>query len=183
MKSIRTDRFILQRMEEKEYLEFYQLLDGVQADNPPYYVKKAVIECMMLENKYFSIFLKASGEYLGYICLQIIENDICNELGIAIREAYQNRGVATEIIPAFLNWIYNNYDIQTVIVRIEPDNTHSQHLFEKLGATFDGLKERRDPCLLKLNELRRTIGEPEQPLPQVLYYHFDLPLSSHRTTD
>ena len=132
---------------------------------------------MMRKNKYFSIFEKNTDEYIGYICLQVVETEICNELGIAIKEEYQKHGIASEIIPVFLNWINHQYDIQTVVIRVEPDNIHSQHLFEKLGAIFDGMQERKDPSFLKLNEMRKKMGIPEEPLPKVLYYHFDLPVS------
>lgn len=82
------------------------------------------------------IFLNDSGDFIGKICMQNIDRDL-PELGIDILKAYQNQGYGPEAIIAFCNWYFLTYGLRKVKVRIDEDNAHSIHIFEKLGAKYD----------------------------------------------
>lgn len=82
------------------------------------------------------IFLKDSGIFVGKICMQNIDHAV-PELGIDIMKAHQNCGYGPEAIIAFCNWYSATYKIYEIKVRIREENTHSIHVFEKLGAKCD----------------------------------------------
>lgn len=81
------------------------------------------------------IFLKGSGAFVGRVCMQHTDHPV-PELGIDILKAYQNKGYGPEAIIAFCSWYAETYGVREAKVRIERDNTHSLHVFEKLGAEF-----------------------------------------------
>lgn len=82
------------------------------------------------------IFLKDSGKFVGKICMQHIDRDL-PELGIDIMKAHQNHGYGPEAIIAFCNWYSVTYGLREAKVRISQENTHSIHIFEKIGAKYD----------------------------------------------
>ncbi len=81
------------------------------------------------------IFLRESGEFVGKICMQSVDKPL-PELGIDIIKAHQNHGYAPEAIVAFCNWYSEKYGLKEVKVRVKKENTHSIHIFEKLGAEY-----------------------------------------------
>ena len=84
------------------------------------------------------IFLAENNEFCGRVCMQDVENPI-PELGIDILKKHQNNGYGPEAIRAFANWYGEKYGIKLLKVRIFQSNSHSIHVFEKLGARFEGL--------------------------------------------
>lgn len=78
---------------------------------------------------------KADNELIGLMTIDDYNGDE-PELGINIRTDWQNKGIAPEAIPLFLRYCKGAFGIQKVRVRIKMKNTHSQHVFEKLGAVF-----------------------------------------------
>lgn len=83
------------------------------------------------------MFLADSETFVGRICMKHI-NETMPELGIEILNTYQNKGYGPEAIKAFCKWYANEYNVNEVSVRIKIENTHSIHIFEKLGAKLIG---------------------------------------------
>lgn len=81
------------------------------------------------------IFLRDGGRFCGRVNMQKIDQDV-PEVGIDILEAYQNQGYGPEAIAAFANWYGENRYVSKVKVLIAAGNTHSTHVFEKLGAEY-----------------------------------------------
>lgn len=81
------------------------------------------------------IFLKGTDDFVGRICMQHIDKDV-PELGIDILSRHQNKGLAPESVVAFCNWYSDKYKIEKTKIRIENENAHSIHVFEKLGAEY-----------------------------------------------
>ena len=84
------------------------------------------------------IFLKRDSSLVGKICMQCIDCDM-PELGIDIIKSYQNQGYGPEAIIAFCNWYSTTHGARKIKIRISEENTHSIHVFEKLGAKFSQL--------------------------------------------
>lgn len=84
-----------------------------------------------------TMFLADSETFVGRICMKYI-NETIPELGIEILNTYQNKGYGPEAIKAFCKWYANEYNVNEVSVRIKIENTHSIHIFEKLGAKLIG---------------------------------------------
>lgn len=81
------------------------------------------------------LFLKDTGDFVGRICMQHIDEDI-PELGIDILSRHQNKGFAPESVVAFCNWYADKYKIDKTKIRVENENAHSIHVVEKLGAEY-----------------------------------------------
>ncbi len=81
------------------------------------------------------IFLRDSETFLGRVNLQSIDQEF-PEVGIDLISAYRNQGYGPEALTGFLNWWYQTRNTVRAKVRIMSENTHSIHIFEKLGAEF-----------------------------------------------
>ncbi len=83
------------------------------------------------------IFLKNSETLVGRVCMQKIDTPT-PEVGIDLLAEYRNNGFGPEAIIAFCNWYAGKFDLAKVNIRISQDNSHSIHVFEKLGAVYRG---------------------------------------------
>ncbi len=83
------------------------------------------------------IFVKGTNDFVGKVCMQFVDKPM-PELGIDILKKHQNKGFGPEVIKAFCNWYMKKHSLPAVKVRISKDNSHSIHIFEKLGAEFIG---------------------------------------------
>ncbi len=83
------------------------------------------------------IFLLDSGAFVGRVCMKHIDKAL-SELGVEILGVYQNNGYGPEAIKAFCEWYAQKYNVNEISVRIENENAHSIHIFEKLGAKYVG---------------------------------------------
>ncbi len=81
------------------------------------------------------IFIKETGEFIGKVCMQNTNTDF-PEIGIDILKKYQNNGYGPEAIRAFALWYCEKNGISEIKVRIDKENLHSIHVFEKLGAEY-----------------------------------------------
>lgn len=81
------------------------------------------------------IFLRNGDVFCGRVNMQNIDQEV-PEVGIDILRNYQNYGYGTEAVTGFVNWYERAYHISEVKVHISSKNTHSIHLFEKIGARF-----------------------------------------------
>lgn len=81
------------------------------------------------------ICLKDNHQFVGKVCMQHTKNAV-PELGITIVSEYQNKHFAGEAIIAFCNDYCKKHNLNKVLVQIMEDNSHSIHVFEKLGAEY-----------------------------------------------
>ena len=110
------------RPKEDKYMAIYRKVSWDEANRPNIYSGM--------------IFLKDNGAFVGKICMQCADSNL-PELGIDLMKAYQNHGYGPEAITAFCNWYSETFGLTKVKVRIRKDNTHSIHIFEKLGAEYE----------------------------------------------
>ena len=114
------------------------------------------------------IFLKDTGQFCGRVCMQHIEEPV-PELGIDVLKRFQNQGIGPEAVVAFVNQYCTERHISQVKVRIQNENEHSIHVFEKLGAKYDGTFSYFSPEVLEVfrRELPgQDISELERPAVQ-----------------
>lgn len=83
----------------------------------------------------FLIFKKETKEFCGQLELRGL-NDGGKELGIDLIKESQNKGIGTEAIKGFTNWLHETRKYSELAVKINATNKRSQHVFEKLGAIF-----------------------------------------------
>lgn len=83
------------------------------------------------KDKVFSIYDK-SGEYCGSVELQHPDSDT-PELGIDLMEDKRNKGIAVKAIKLVARQAYEDKKVEYFMMRISSRNSHSKHVFEKMG--------------------------------------------------
>lgn len=90
-------------------------------------------------DRYFSIF-DEHGEYCGCIELQ---NCISKtpEIGLTLLESKRNQGIAAKVVKLLVQKACSEQEIEYFVVKIKAENSHSRHVFEKMGAVKIGEEE------------------------------------------
>jgi len=86
-----------------------------------------------------SVFEKATGEFIGragliYLAFDDTQPDI--EVGYALLKPYWNKGYATEITKALLEWGFAHLNIVKLVAVTRPENEKSRRVLEKCGMHF-----------------------------------------------
>lgn len=79
---------------------------------------------------------KATGKVIGRAGVSYREGFEHPELGFMIGNDFQRQGYAYEVCSAIVDYMYENYDMEEILIFIEPQNTPSINLAKKLGATL-----------------------------------------------
>lgn len=107
-------------------------------------------------SRYFSIY-KENGEYCGCIELQNYQSNT-PEIGISLIESKRNQGIAAKVVKLLVQKVCQECNIDYFLLKIMSDNSHSKHVFEKMGAVPIG---EVIPSMLILNKLKETLSEDE----------------------
>jgi len=83
---------------------------------------------------------RATGEVLGFVCLNMEPSDRETELGFFFREAAEGRGVAFEAASAARDWAWS-MALPSLVSYVDPANARSARLAERLGARRDAAAE------------------------------------------
>ncbi len=86
----------------------------------------------------FTVEDRATGEALGFVCLNMEPSDHEPELGFFVREAAEGRGLAFEAAEAARDWAAR-HGLASLVSYVDPANARSCTLASRLGA-------RRDPA-------------------------------------
>lgn len=79
---------------------------------------------------------KSTGKVIGRAGVSYREGFALPEMGFMIGKAYQRQGYAYEVCFAIAKYMYEMYDMEEILIFIEPQNTPSIYLAKKLGATL-----------------------------------------------
>jgi RimJ/RimL family protein N-acetyltransferase len=83
---------------------------------------------------YLAVELISSGELIGDMMLRWVSaKDKCGEIGYVVNPAHGGNGYATEAAHAILHLAFNELGLHRMIARIDPRNTASLRLAERLG--------------------------------------------------
>ena len=85
----------------------------------------------------FTIDDAGTGEVLGFVVLGLEPGDNEVELGFALREAAEGRGIATEAAMAIRDWAARELGLTGLVSYIDPKNTRSIAVATRLGAERD----------------------------------------------
>lgn len=83
-------------------------------------------------NYQFAIVLNDTNEIIGDLFLET-NNKSYFALGYTLDSEYWNKGYATEMVSAFLQYMKDNYHYKKVMCYVYKDNYRSIHLLKKLG--------------------------------------------------
>ena len=89
--------------------------------------------------------LIATGETVGQVGISAGPRFPENELGWMLYEGFEGRGYATEAAAALRNWAFKTMGLETLVSYIDPANTPSRRVAERLGAVFDPDAVPQDP--------------------------------------
>jgi RimJ/RimL family protein N-acetyltransferase len=85
----------------------------------------------------FAVEEKSSGQYVGRVGPWSPPGWPGFEVGWGIAREFRGRGYAVEAARASIDWVFDSFDIDTIIHCIESVNTPSQAVARRLGATKD----------------------------------------------
>lgn len=127
---------------EKQYEDYYVYLECSLPYMKPLiqYIPMETTKRIILEGlesstlEVYSIVSCRDVHFIGYLCTKQIDEG--TELGINLMPDDRGKGYGPEAVVAFANSLHDEKRLSSLIVRIECDNQHSIHMFEKLGATF-----------------------------------------------
>lgn len=88
-----------------------------------------------------SVFLKETGEFIGWCGLWRLKETGEIEVGYALRKEFWGRGLAVEASEAFLEYGFTELSLPKIVACANPDNKGSRRVMEKLGMTFDHIGE------------------------------------------
>ena len=87
-----------------------------------------------------AVALKETGEMIGEIV--VMPNDGCFSLGYTFSYKHHRKGYAFEALSALTEMLHGKYPAMEFISFVEPENTPSRRLLEKLGYTDLGYVEK-----------------------------------------
>lgn len=93
----------------------------------------------------FTVTLKASGEVLGFVLLQMEYSDHEPELGYFFRAAAEGKGFALEAARAVRAHALDTLEMPALVSYVAPANARSRRLAEALGARPDSAAAARLP--------------------------------------
>ena len=153
-----TERLVMQVLSDRyasQVLTFYQ---DNKAHLEPWEMKRNSgfytldYQKMMLDAEYrliykghmarYYLFLKDQPErVIGCVCANDIRHgSFANcSLGYKVHKEYCNQGYGTEAVAAFLDILFQDYELHRVEAMVHPDNSSSVRLLEKLGFVREGL--------------------------------------------
>ena len=95
----------------------------------------------------WGIELKDNGKLIGTCGFFAFNEDAEKaELGYELNSSYQGKGLMTEALEAVLGFIFRESVINRVEAYVEPQNTASQKLLEKVGFTKEGNLRQFERC-------------------------------------
>lgn len=101
---------------------------------------------------FFTVFEKETGDFVGqaglfHVGFNTNQPDI--ELAYRLHYKYWNRGYATELAKALIDYGFNQLALTRIIAAFRPENVRSRRVMEKAGMTYIGIVEFRAglwPC-------------------------------------
>lgn len=121
--------------DREEYVELHRQVNGENTlFKNPMAMDLMWEETINGKTKVYSIY-NMEGQFCGSIELQKPTSDT-PEIGIDLLESFRNKGVAPSVVPLFAKAVCEQQNVQYFKIRITASNSHSKHVFEKLGAKF-----------------------------------------------
>lgn len=88
-----------------------------------------------------NVYEKGSNLFIGrsgLIFLGLDDNQPEIEVGYILHKKFWNKGYATELATAFLEWGFKNLSVNKLVATVNPKNIKSRHVLEKIGMSYFG---------------------------------------------
>ena len=140
-------RDIFEIFSDKQVMKYYDLLPFESFERAKEQVEffiKGFEQKTMLR---WGIELKDGGKLIGTCGFFAFNEDALKaELGYELNSSYHGKGLMSEALDAVLGFIFRESGINRVEAFVEPKNTASQKLLEKLGFTKEGTLRSYERC-------------------------------------
>lgn len=118
------------------------------------YIKRFRTDCFLSEKEeQHYLITTSSGEAVGELAYFFSKED-CITLGITISTPHQRLGYAFEMLRSVIEEIRSAYPALDIVGLIDPNNTASIRLFEKLGFILECYAKSIDSCVYTLAGIR-----------------------------
>ena len=157
---VEDNKYKLLRYEESDKDIYMQILYEIFGKNTKYldssFWEKSWNEILMDDDKLaLKIIDIEKNIYVGEVSLENIHS-YCPEIGIHIMKEYRNRGIASRVLPLFIDKIKSLVVAGYFLARIRSNNWISIKLFEKLGVIKIGEEGKEYAVLMK--EMAEKLG-------------------------
>ncbi len=122
----------------KEDIEYYypNAYSMIDDEDLPY-MSNILWKRLMAEGNRVYLIFDDNSEYCGNIELQHPDDDT-PEIGIDLLEHKRNKGIAAKVVRLLARQTYEEKPVEYFLIRIHSKNSHSRHVFEKMGAVLIG---------------------------------------------
>ncbi|CAN5304881.1 hypothetical protein BH10PSE19_BH10PSE19_10500 [soil metagenome] len=138
---------------------------------------------------FFSVYEKETGKFVGqaglfHVGFNVKQSDI--ELAYRLHTKYWNRGYATELSKALINYGFSKLSLPKIIAAVRPENDRSRRVMEKAGMSYIGIIDFRGspwPCyeiynnqidFSKIKLLSTTLDDYPIMQNMASYYSYDM---------
>jgi len=144
MENIITERLIIRRFDENDWMDLYEYLSDEEVVRfEPYnvYTKEQAMEEAIYRagaKSFYAVCLKENGKLIGNLYLGKGEFDTW-ELGYVFNRSFQGQGYATESARALLEYAFTSLGARRIIAMCNPKNERSWKLLERLPMRREGM--------------------------------------------
>lgn len=148
---IQTSRLKLRELQSSDVEALLESSDSFSPEGAAAFVEAALEDQKEVARSEFllAIELIAENKLAGCVEFRIFFEEQVAELGYWIHPAYQNKGLATELIKAFTSKALIAFNLREIQATTSIENTASILVLERSGFTRDQDAQANDPALKK----------------------------------
>jgi [ribosomal protein S5]-alanine N-acetyltransferase len=147
MKTIKTERLIIRRYDEKDVPQMIDMLHDYSIHRftrVPYPYTKQIATAFAKRrdkrNLHLGVFLSDSGKLVAGVGLKDIDKKAGSaELGYLCHRKHRNEGYVTEGAKALLNFAFNSLNLKRIEIDCSIKNKASARVIKKIGAKREGI--------------------------------------------
>jgi ribosomal-protein-alanine N-acetyltransferase len=152
-KSIETERLLLRELKLSDAAGMFELDSNPNVhlflgNKPVKHIEESIDQIKNIQQQYsdfgtgrWAVILKETNEFLGWSGIKFITNKINNhqnfyEIGYRFIEKHWGKGYATEAGKAFIDYAFNEMQVEAVYAYADEGNENSRKILEKLGLKY-----------------------------------------------
>lgn len=167
-KELESDRLVLRQITSQDAAELYEIYSNKEV--MLYFDDRGAFESMLeaeemakgyeegLKNKWeirWGIALKETGKLIGTCGFHAISDyDKRVEVGYDLNREYWGQKIMTEALSLIFSFAFDVSDVNRIEAFVEPPNTGSRVLLEKLGFTLEGTLRQHEMCRGELIDIQ-----------------------------
>ena len=167
-KELESDRLMLRQITSQDASELYEIYSNKEV--MLYFDDRGAFESMLeaeemakgyeegLKNKWeirWGIVLKETGKLIGTCGFHAISDyDKRVEVGYDLNREYWGQKIMTEALSLIFSFAFDVSDVNRIEAFVEPPNTGSRVLLEKLGFTLEGTLRQHEMCRGELIDIQ-----------------------------